>query len=138
VPRDLSLVYGAAVNMLVRTSTLTAKRLSAIRDFRVNLLDLAVQLVDDVLRFLDGGWVPSLALPAGDSIYLSLTFAKLGVHLVAVLALAVLIDCLVDQFHAACFSHAVLPVAVLAEVAPFPIAAGETGLFVEAHCLFMI
>ena len=38
-----------------------------------------------------------------------------------------------DKFGAACFTRAVFSVAVLSEVAPFIVAAGESMLVVEAH-----
>lgn len=39
----------------------------------------------------------------------------------------------VEEFHAAGLANAVLAVAVLFEVAPFPVAAGELVAFVETH-----
>jgi len=123
---------------LLWPSTLTAKRLSAIRDLRVNLLDLIVQLLDHFQGLLDRSRVPSLTLPASDSLTFRLTLAKLGVYLLAILALAWLLLRLVDKLHATGFTHAILPVAVLAEVTPLPIATSETVLLEEAHCLFGI
>ena len=114
-------------------STLTAKRLSAIRDLRVNLLDLIVQLLDRFQGLLDRSRVPSLTLPASDSLTFRLTLAKLGVYLLAVLALAWLLLRLVDKLHATGFTNPVLLGAVLSEVAPLPIAADEPVLVEEAH-----
>lgn len=60
--------------------------------------------------------------------------ALFGLDLEAQLAFLRQPEGLVDHFHATGFAGAVLSLAVLAEVAPFPVAAGVDVLFVEAHC----
>ena len=57
----------------------------------------------------------------------------LGVELVAKLAFLLIRNRGHDKFHATCFTRAVLSIAVLSEVTPFPVAASETMLVKETH-----
>ena len=75
-----------------------------------------------------------LAAPAVVIINMLGAAALFGLDLEAQLAFVRQTEGLVDHFHAAGFARAVLGLAVLAEVAPFPVAASVDVLFVEAHC----
>lgn len=97
-------------------------------------MNLLVQCFDHVRRALNRS--PELApfpLPAADAFVLGTAASLLDVDPVANLAL--LVDCNGghDEFHTAGFTRAVFPVAMLSEVAPFPVTTGETVLVEEAH-----
>ena len=77
----------------------------------------------------------SLPCPPVNSLYLLNSSAALSFNLVTDPALLFQSICLHDQFHTTGLSSSVLAVAVLSEVAPFPVAAGETMLIEEAHVL---
>ena len=97
-------------------------------------MDFFVQCFDHVGRPVDRG--PELSpfsLPAADALVLSTSASLLGIDFVAKLALLRVGNGVHDELHAASFTCAVFPVAVLSEVAPFPIAAGKTMHVEETH-----
>lgn len=97
-------------------------------------IDLALQHLNIPESLLDAGLVAlRLAAPAVVVIDVLGTAALLGLDFEAQLALLGQPEGLVNHFHAAGLAGAVLGLAVLAEVAPFPVAAGVDVLFVEAH-----
>jgi hypothetical protein len=97
-------------------------------------IDLALQNFDIAEGLLDAGLVAlRLAAPAVVVVDVLGAAALLGLDLEAQLALFGEPEGLVDHLHAAGLAGAVLGLAVLAEVAPLPVAAGVDVLFVEAH-----
>jgi hypothetical protein len=97
-------------------------------------IDLALEHLNIPERLLDAGLVAlRLAAPAVVVVDVLGAAALLGLDLEAQLALVGEPEGLVDHLHAAGLAGAVLGLAVLAEVAPFPVAAGVDVLFVEAH-----
>lgn len=97
-------------------------------------IDLALQNFDIAEGLLDAGLVAlRLAAPAVVVVDVFGAAALLGLDLEAQLALFGEPEGLVDHLHAAGLAGAVLGLAVLAEVAPLPVAAGVDVLFVEAH-----
>lgn len=97
-------------------------------------IDLALKNLDITESLLDAGLVAlRLAAPAVVVVDVLGAAALLGLDLEAQLALFGQAEGLVDHLHAAGLAGAVLGLAVLAEVAPFPVAAGVDVLFVETH-----
>ena len=97
-------------------------------------IDLTLQSLDVAQRLLDAGLVAlRLAAPAVVVIDVLGAAALFGLNLEAELAFLGQAQGLVDHLHAAGFAGAVFCLAVLAEVAPFPVAASVDVLFVEAH-----
>jgi hypothetical protein len=97
-------------------------------------IDLALQGLDVAEGLFDAGLVAlRLAAPAVVVVDVLGAAALLGLDLEAQLTLLRQPEGLVDHLHAAGLAGAVLGLAVLAEVAPFPVAAGVDVLFVEAH-----
>ena len=104
-------------------------------------IDLALQNFDIAEGLLDAGLVAlRLAAPAVVVVDVLGAAAFFRLDLEAQLALFGEPEGLVDHLHAAGLAGAVLGLAVLAEVAPLPVAAGVDVLFVEAHgeCLFWV
>ena len=102
--------------------------------FALQPIDLALKNLDITESLLDAGLVAlRLAAPAVVVVDVLGAAALLGLDLEAQLALVRQPEGLVDHLHAAGLAGAVLGLAVLAEVAPFPVAAGVDVLFVEAH-----
>lgn len=97
-------------------------------DFALQHLDIAQCLLNTRLVAF------RLAAPAVVVVDVLGAAALFGLDLEAQLAFLRQPEGLVDHFHATGFAGAVLSLAVLAEVAPFPVAAGVDVLFVEAHC----
>lgn len=98
------------------------------------LIDLAIQTPDRVQRLVNGrSELGPLALPPVDALHLGGPAPHLRVDLLAELALRLDRHRLHDELHAARFANAVLLGAVLAEMAPLPIATGKTVLIEEAH-----
>lgn len=99
-----------------------------------DLVDLGGDVVDVPLRLLDGGGAVPLLLPAGDvGLHLGDAPALL-LDLIAELAVPLLVVGAVDQLQPARLARPVLLVALLPEVAPFPVAAVPPGLLEVAHC----
>ena len=97
-------------------------------------VDLALQHLDVAERLFDARLVAlRLTAPAVVVVNVLGAAALLGLNLEAQLALLREPEGLVDHLHAAGLAGAVLGLAVLAEVAPLPVAAGVDVLFVEAH-----
>ena len=98
------------------------------------LVDLAVQTTHDLQRLVDrGSELLSIALPPVDTIDLGGPAAHLDINLLAKLALCSCGNCLHDELHATRFTDSVLLGAVLSEVSPLPVPAGETVLVEKAH-----
>lgn len=97
-------------------------------------MDFLVKTFDQVVRLIDGvSETSGFTLPPGDLVELSGSSTEFRLDLLAGLALVPdSIGCH-DEFHTARFSGAILSVAVLSEVSPLPVAAGEDVLLVEAH-----
>jgi hypothetical protein len=97
-------------------------------------IDLALKNLDIPQRLLNTSLVAlRLAAPAVVIINMLGAAALFGLDFEAQLALVRESEGLVDHLHAAGLAGAVLGLAVLAEVAPLPVAAGVDVLFVEAH-----
>lgn len=98
------------------------------------VMDLFIQCLDHVGRSVDRG--PELApfsLPAADAFVLSTSAALLGIDLVAKLTLLRVGNGVHNKLHAAGFTCTVFPVAVLSEMAPFPVATGKSVHVEETH-----
>lgn len=95
---------------------------------------LFVQNLDHVVRPVNrGSEFAAFSLPAADPIYLCATAPLFRIDLVAKFAFLTDRDGLHDQFHTAGFTCAVLSVAMLSKVSPFPVATSKTVLVEEAH-----
>lgn len=94
------------------------------------LLDIQNELLRPIHRSLE---VTAFALPPVHALDLGVTPAILDFDLLAEAALRFLKHGLVDQFHAARFTSAVLVIAPVREPAPAPASAVELFLVVEAH-----
>jgi len=102
--------------------------------FATQFIDLAVQASNYLHRLVDrSAELASLALPPANAVNFGGPAAHLCVDFVAQLALGACGDRLHDELHTARLTHSVLLGAVLAEVAPLPVAAGKTVLVEEAH-----
>jgi hypothetical protein len=89
--------------------------------------------LDVPLSLLDGCHPIALALPPGN-VGLHLAHSTIFlVHLVTELAIALLVDRVVDQLQAARLPRPVLLIALLFEVPPLPVAAVPACLFEVAH-----
>lgn len=98
------------------------------------IIDLPFQRLDNLVGPVNGSpEFASLPLPAADAVLFCTPASLFGLDFVAELALLVDWNRLHDQFHTASFACAILSVAVLSEVAPFPITTGKSVLVVEAH-----
>lgn len=100
-----------------------------------DLVDGHLDLGHVVLGLLDGGAAVALAAPALDVLGHLVIPALLLLNLVAQLALARLVVGVVDELEPARLARPVLLVALLAEVAPFPIPALPARLFEITHFL---
>ena len=99
-----------------------------------HLHDLFFERLHNLLAAVDaGGELAALALPAQDAIDLGRSSSLFGVDLLTQLALLADGYRCHDQFHAARFTGSVLAIAVLAEVAPFPVTALKSMLVEKAH-----
>lgn len=97
-------------------------------------MDLLVQCFDHVRRSVNRGPVfAPLSLPAADALVLRAPTSLFGIDLVAKLAFLGILNGLHDKLHAASFTSAVFPVAVLSEVAPFPVTTVKSMLVEETH-----
>lgn len=97
-------------------------------------MDLLIQCFDHVRRSVNRGPVfASFSLPAADALVLRTATSLFGIDLVAKLALLGILNGLHDELHAASFTSAVFPVAVLSEVAPFPVTTVKPMLVEETH-----
>jgi len=94
---------------------------------------LDADLLDVSLRLLDRGHTIALPLPPLNVRLHLADAAVLLLYLVAELALARLVDCVVDQLQAARLARPVLLVTLLAEAPPLPVAAGPAGLVEVTH-----
>ncbi len=95
---------------------------------------LFVQDLDHVVRPVNrGSEFAAFSLPAADPIYLCATAPLFRIDLVAEFAFLTDRDGLHNQFHTASFTCAVLPVAMLSKMPPFPVAASKTVLVEKAH-----
>ena len=92
-----------------------------------------IQIFNVVLGLLDGGPAVALALPPVDVVVHLCHAPRLLGDLLADLAVRRYQVRLVHQLEPAGFSRAVLLVALLSEVAPFPVPAVPPGLFKVAH-----
>jgi len=92
-----------------------------------------IQIFDVVLGLLDGGPAVALALPPVDVVVHLCHAPRLLGDLLADLAVRRYQVRLVHELEPAGFSRAVLLVALLSEVAPFPVPAVPAGLFKVAH-----
>ena len=98
------------------------------------VVDLTLQRFDDLVRSVNrGSELAPFPLPAADAVFFCTSAPLFGVNLVAELAFLMDWNGLHDQFHTARFPRAVLSVAMLSEVAPFPITTGKSMLVVETH-----
>jgi hypothetical protein len=101
---------------------------------RLEQVDLVLKRFNIANGFLDRRLVAArLFAPAVVVVDVLCAAALLGLDLEAQLAFLLERDAVVDHFHATGFARAVLGLAVLAEVAPLPVAALVDVLFVEAH-----
>ena len=98
-----------------------------------NVLNLPLQRANLELRLLDGGAPVALAGPALDVVDHLVHAPLLLVHRLAVLALVGLEVRVVDELEPARLPRAVLLVALLAEVAPAPVAAAPELVVEVAH-----
>ena len=95
---------------------------------------LAFKLLNYLLRPLNGcREFATLLLPAVNAFNLLFAAPLFGFELVADPTLLLELRSGHDKFGAACFTCAVFSVAMLPEMAPFVIAAGESMLVVKAH-----
>lgn len=98
------------------------------------LVDFVVQSSNQIQRFVDRGTkLVAITLPAVDTFDFGGPPAHLGVDLLAELAFGPCRNRLHDELHATRFTDSILFGAVLAEMAPLPIAASKSMLVVEAH-----
>ena len=98
--------------------------------------DLLVQGMDNLHRLVDRRLeLATVALPAGDAFHFLLAAAILCGDLVAECAFLAHGKRVHDKLHATRFTTSVFAVAMLAEIAPFPVATFETILIVVAHSL---
>ena len=98
------------------------------------LTDLFLQGPDDVPGAVNGCAEPSrFPLPTGNSFHLCELPAMFCVDLVAEFAFLTDWDGLHYEFHPARFTSSVFSVAMLSEVAPFPVPTLESVLIEEAH-----
>lgn len=121
-----------------RLSTASTPRIPhasiAVRLLRPQLADLILKRLDVANGFLDRRLVAArLFAPAVVVVDVLGPAALFGFNLEAQLAFLLEGHAVVDHLHAAGFAGAVLGLAVLAEVAPLPVAALVDVLFVEAH-----
>jgi hypothetical protein len=101
-------------------------------------VDLFLQHLHGIHRAVNGCRpLSGLPLPPRDALNLSRLPALLSVDLLAQLALGLHRHRLHDELHTTRFARAVLAVAVLPEVAPFPVTTLEPVLIKEAHDLGM-
>lgn len=98
-----------------------------------DLVDGHLDLGHVVLGLLDGGAAVALGAPALDVLRHLLVPPLLLLDLVAQLAVARLVLCVVDELEPARLARPVLLVALLFEVAPFPVPALPARLFEIAH-----
>jgi hypothetical protein len=97
------------------------------------VLDLAVDLSNVVIRLLDGGPAVAFVLPSLHIILHLLHAALLLRDLVAHLAIRLYLRRVVDELEAASLAHPVLLVALPAEGVPFPVPALPFSLVKPAH-----
>jgi len=98
------------------------------------LIDLGVKTTNHLHRLVNRCTeLVTLTLPAIDALDLGGPATHLGVDLLAQLALLAHRHGLHNELHAACFTDPILPIAVLAEVSPLPVATHEPVLIEEAH-----
>lgn len=100
---------------------------------RPNLIDRHLNLRHVVLSLLDGSPPVPLAPPPLDVLRHLVVPPLLLLDLVAQLAVAGLVVGIVDQLEATRLARSVLLVALLAEIAPFPVPASPACLFEIAH-----
>ena len=97
-------------------------------------IDLGVKPSYHLQGLFDGrSELATFALPPTNTVHLRRSSSHLRVDLLAELAFLADGYRLHDQLHAARFTDTVLPIAVLSEVTPLPIAARKTVLIEEAH-----
>lgn len=104
---------------------------------RLETSDLIMNLAHLALGPLDGGGLAALTLPAIHVALHLFVAAHLLCNVMAELADIVVGLGLVDELESASLAHAVLFVALLAEVAPAPVAALPAGLVEVAHDLYV-
>jgi hypothetical protein len=111
-----------------------SNRMQSAMALAAQIMNLAVQDSNDIHGLVNrSAELGSLTLPPPDAIHLGGPSSRLCVNLLAQLALGACGDGLHDELHAARLTHSVLLGAVLAEVAPLPIATGKAVLIEEAH-----
>lgn len=121
-------------NLSLSVAHLSADTLQSSVALATKLIDFAIQASDQVHRFVNRSseFVP-LALPPIDTFDFGCPAPHLGVNLLTQLALGPGRNCLHDELHATSFTNPVFLGAVLAEMAPLPVAAHEPVLIEEAH-----
>jgi hypothetical protein len=118
----------------IATTGSMSNRLQSALAFAAQLIDLAVQDANDIHGLINrSAELGSFPLPPANAIDLGGPSSHLCVNLLAQLALGACGDGLHDELHAARLAHSVLLGAVLAKVAPLPIATGKAVLVEEAH-----
>lgn len=96
--------------------------------------DLPVQNLDHISRSVNRGpKFVAFSFPAVDPVQLCASASLFRIDFVAEFTFLSDRDRLHDEFHTACFTCAIFSVAVLSEVSPLPVAAGEPMLIEEAH-----
>ena len=104
----------------------------------LKVVDLGVETFNILARPIDGRpEFAALLLPAADTLKFLLTSSELGLDFIACLAFVADRVGGHDEFHATGLARAVLPVAVLTEVAPLPVATLEDVLIEETHVVLI-
>lgn len=117
-----------------RLATTTPDIIQPPAPFIIQRHQLSIKLMDHLNRLLKRRGIPlGLFTPASNAFHFCISASLLGVHFLADLASSTGQDTLVYQLPAACFTGAVLGLAVQAELSPFPVAAAENVLVVVAH-----
>lgn len=112
----------------------TANALKPPLSLATELVDLSVKTAYDLHGLLNGrSELAAFALPPADTVHFRRPTSHLRIDLLAKLAFLADGHRLHDQLHAACFANAILPIAVLSEVTPLPVAARKAVLIEEAH-----
>ncbi len=107
---------------------------SLLRTLVAEFVDLPIQGLDHLVRAVNrSSELATLSLPAVDSVLFRAPASLFGIDFVAELAFLADGNGLHDQFHTTRFARAILSVAVLSEVSPFPIAASKSMLVEKAH-----